>query len=328
MVVSKMVFGGVDTKPVYLYKITNKNQTSINLLSYAAIWQNFEVVENGHRHSLIEHFDDLQSYIKTPYLDGKTIGRVAGRIKDAKFTINKVDYQLQPNNGRNLMHSGDNGLQSQNFVGTIDSDNSVVFSHTVKGEDGFNGNLQVKVRYSLSDEDEVSITYSAQSDQDTLFNPTCHVYFSFDDTPLKQMQLQINAKRFLDIDEEKIPTGKFLNTTNAYDFKNFKKLGQGLKQLKPLDKFEYDDTFVVSKKAATLKSNNRAIDFYTDRNGLVIFTANTKDIAKAEAHDHSAIAMEMQTLPDAINQADFGNIVLNAGQTVSYTNKYKYRQID
>jgi len=164
MTVTKTNFGEIGTKPVELYKITNKNQTSINVLSYAATWQNFEVVEDGEKHSLIEHFDNLTDYVKTPYQVGKTIGRVAGRIKDAKFEINDVDYQLQPNSGKNLLHGGDNGLQYQNFDAKVDSDNSVLsinsvlFTHTVNGEDGFAGKLKVGVRYSLSDDDEVAIT--------------------------------------------------------------------------------------------------------------------------------------------------------------------------
>lgn len=327
MVVVKSIFGEIGQKPVYLYKITNKNQTSISVLSYAATWQNFEVVENGVKHQLIENFDNLADYIKTPYQVGKTIGPVAGRIKNARFAINGVNYQFKPNFGKHLLHSGDKGLQSQNFDGSIDSDNSVLLSHTVTGEDGFAGIMQVDIRYSLNDDDEVTIMYSAKTDHDVLFNPTCHVYFDLGDENIRQQQLKINSKKFVDVDDEKIPTGKFLSTTNAYDFKNFKKIGQGLKQLKPLDKFEYDNAFVVGKKAATLKSIKRAIDFYTDRDGLVIFTANPKDAQKADEHDYSSLAMELQTLPDAINHNDFGNTVINAGQKVSYINKYKYRKL-
>jgi len=329
MTVSKTNFGEIGTEPVELYKITNKNQTSINVLSYAATWQNFEVVEDGEKHSLIEHFDKLDDYIKTPYQVGKTIGRIAGRIKDAKFEINDVDYQLKPNDGSNLLHGGDNGLQYQNFDAKIESDNSVLFTHTVSGEDGFAGTLKVGVRYSLSDDDEVAITYLGKTDHDTLFNPTCHVYFDVDaDSNIRQQQLMINSKRFLDLATDKVPTGKLLATTNAYDFKNFKKVGQGLKQLKPMDKFEYDDAFVVKDKAATIKSAKRAVDLYTDRNGLVIFTANPQDEQKASQYDYSSLAMEMQTLPDAINHNDFGNVVLDKGEKVSYTNKYKYRKLD
>lgn len=329
MVVVKTNYGEIGNQPVYLYKITNKNRTSISLLSYAATWQNFEVVEDGKTHSLIEHFDKLNDYITTPYQNGKTIGRVAGRIKDAKFTIDKTDFQMKPNEGNNLLHGGTNGLQFQNFDATVDSVNSVVFSHTVRGEDGFPGTLKVSVRYTLSDDDEVSITYTGESDKDTLFNPTCHVYFNVDDQEnIRQQQLQINAKRFLDVDSGKVPTGKLLNTTNAYDFKNFKKIGQGLKQLKPMSKYEFDDVFVVSNKAATIKSNKRAVDLYTDRNAMVIYTANTRDAQKNSEHEYTSLAMELQTLPDAINHKDFGETVLKAGQKVSYTNKYKYRKLD
>lgn len=328
MTVSKKIFGEIGSEPVYLYKITNKNQTSISVMSYAATWQNFTVLEDGKEHSLIEHFDSLDDYIKTPYQVGKTIGRVGGRIKNGAFTINGKAYQMTANDGKNFLHGGDNGLQYQNFRVERVRDNSVLFSHTVKGEDGFPGTLAAEVLYSLSDDDEVSIKYIGASSEDTIFNPTCHVYFDVGDGNIKQQQLQINAKKFLDVDSEKIPTGKLLDTTNAYDFKDFKKIGQGLKQLKPLDKVEYDDTFVVDGKAATIKDDKRAVDLYTDRNGLVIFTANPKDAQKAEVRDYDCLAMELQTLPDAINHEGFGDTILGLGQKVSYTNKYKYRKLD
>ncbi|MQS75183.1 aldose epimerase family protein [Companilactobacillus halodurans] len=327
MSVTKTTFGKIGTEPVYLYKITNQNQTSISVLSYAATWQNFEVVEDGEKHSLIEHFDNLTDYIKTPYQVGKTIGRVAGRIKNAEFSIDGIDYQMKPNEGQNLLHGGENGLQYQNFNEAAVDDNSVFLSHTVKGEDGFSGTLKVEVRYSLSEDDEVSITYHAKTDHDTLFNPTCHVYFDVGSENIRQQQLQINSKHFLDVDEGKVPTGKLLTTTNAYDFNDFKTIGQGLKQLKPLRKYEFDDVFVVSDKAATIKSDKRAVDLYTDRNGMVIFTANPKDEAKNKNYDYSSLAMELQTLPDAINHDDFGNTVLKKGAEVSYTNKYQYRKL-
>lgn len=285
------------------------------------------MTEAGQKRSLIEKFTDLNDYIQTPYEVGKTIGRVAGRIGQAQFNINGTDYQLTPNDGANIIHSGDQGLQMQLFDAKVNSDNSVTFSHTVKDEDDFPGTLKVEVQYSLNDDDEVTITYRGQTDHDTLFNPSCHVYFNLGVESIKQQQLQINSKRFLDMDEHKLPTGKILSATNAYDFKHFKKIGQGLKQLKPLDKDEFDNVYLVHDKAATLKDDQRAIDFYTDRNGLVIFTASPT-AQNNSGNDFSSIAMELMTLPDAINHDDFGNTILLAGQKVSYTNKFKYRRLD
>lgn len=328
MAVSKTIFGEIDSEPVYLYKISNKNQTSISVLSYAATWQNFEVIEDGKKHSLIEHFDNLDDYIKTPYQVGKTIGRVAGRIKDASFQINGVDYQMEQNEGENLLHGGSHGLQYQNFESKKVAENAVLLSHTVHGEDGFLGTLKVNVEYILNDDNEVSIIYSAETDHDTLFNPTCHVYFDVDDENIRQQKLQINANSFLKVDDGKIPTGDFLATDGPYDFKKAKTIGQGLDELALLNKYEYDDAFVVDNRAATIKSDKRAVDLYTDRNGMVIFTADPKDTEKTEKHEYSSLAMEMQTLPDAVHHLGFGDIVLGKGQKVVYTNKYKYHRFE
>ncbi|CAJ1176289.1 aldose 1-epimerase [Companilactobacillus paralimentarius DSM 13238 = JCM 10415] len=328
MGISKTIFGEIDSEPVYLYKITNKNQTSISIISYAATWQNFEVVEDGKKHSLIEHFDNLEDYIKTPYQVGKTIGRVAGRIKDATFKINDESYQMEQNEGENFLHGGSHGLQYQNFSSRQISNKAVMFSHTVRGEDGFPGKLEVNVIYMLTDNDEVYVTYGANTDHDTLFNLTCHVYFDVDDENISQQQLQINSEKLLEVDDGKIPTGQYLPTEGPYDFKKFKTIGKGLDQLSLLDKHEYDDTFVVDGHAATIKSDKRAVDLYTDRNGMVIFTANPEDAQKAAKYDYSCLAMELQTLPDAIHHPGFGDIVLSKYKKVAYTNKYKYRRLD
>jgi len=329
MAVSKTIFGEIDSEPVYLYKITNKNKTSINVLTYAATWQNFEVVESGRKYSLIEHFDNIDDYVKTPYQVGKTIGRVAGRIKDANFQINGRDYQMEQNEGENFLHGGSHGLQYQNFEAQVISDHGVMFSHTVHGEDGFPGTLKVNVVYTLNDDDEVSIVYGGRTDEDTLFNPTCHVYFDVDDDEnIRQQKLQINADHFLDVDDGKAPTGELLATEGPYDFKKPRAIGDGLDQLGLLNKFEYDDVFVVHDKAATIQSDKRAVDLSTDRNGLVIFTANPQDPRKASEYDYSSLAMELQTLPDAIHHNGFGNIILGKNKKVVYTNKYKYRRLD
>ncbi|WP_334332879.1 aldose epimerase family protein [Companilactobacillus sp. HBUAS59544] len=328
MTVSKTIFGEIDSEPVYLYKITNKNQTSISVLSYAATWQNFEVVEDGQKHSLIEHFDNLDDYIKTPYQVGKTIGRVAGRIKDATFKIKGQEYQMEQNEGENFLHGGSHGLQYQNFQGEIVTDQAVKFKYVVNGEDGFPGKLAVSVVYILSDDDEVTILYSGISDHDTLFNPTCHVYFNVGDENIRDQKLQINADDFLDVDDGKVPTGRLLPTDGPYDFKQPKKIGQGLDELALLDKFEYDDAFVVGRKAATISSQDRAVDLETDRNGMVIFTANPIDEKKADKREYDCLAMELQTLPDAIHHPEFGDIVLNKDEKVVYTNKYRYRKLN
>ncbi|KRK65789.1 aldose 1-epimerase [Companilactobacillus tucceti DSM 20183] len=331
MEVTKRQFGTYKDEPVYLYTIENNQKTKISVLTYAATWQNFEVNENGVDHSLISHFDNLDDYIKTPYQVGKTVGRVAGRIGNASFKIDDKFYKLPPNDGENLIHGGSNGFQNFNFTSTV-IDNKVVLTHKfLSADDGFPGDLSLKITYSLSPENEVKISYSAINTEKTLFNPTCHVYFNVTDSEdVFGQGVKINSKSMLAVDSSKVPTGEILPLTSGYDFKKFKTISKALDDLKSDNgKLEFDDTFVTDENfVATIKSNKRAVDFSSDRNGLVIFTANPNDPKKADERQYNSLAMEMQTLPDAINHSGFGNIILPRGKEVTYTNSYKYRQIN
>lgn len=333
MTVKRQIFGVCQTGPVYVYTIENKNGTKIRILSYGATWQDFQVQINHQTKSLIEHFDNFADYLQNPYQNGKTVGRVAGRLKDARFDLDGQTYQLKANDQGNLIHGGAHGLQTQNFTGTFEPDSQqVTLTHqALSTDDGFPGDLEVTVTYTLSDEDEVSIQYQGTSTQTTLFNPTCHVYFDLTDSrQFNDQTLQINGDHTLAVDAQKVPTGVKSPVSLGYDFRQPKTLGQGLTDLK-VDNghLEFDDTYEVTpnQKVATLASETQAIDLFSDRNGLVIFTANTKDQKQADQRHYSALAMELQTLPDAIHREGFGDIVLPKGQTVTYTNRYRYRQL-
>lgn len=331
MEVTKKQFGIYKDEPVYLYTIENNQKTKISVLTYAATWQNFEVNENGVDHSLISHFDNLDDYVETPYQVGKTVGRVAGRIGNASFKIDDKIYKLPPNDGNNLIHGGNNGFQNFNFASTVVDDKVVLTHKFLSADDNFPGDLSLKITYSLSPENEVKISYSAISTEETLFNPTCHVYFNVTDNEgVFEQDVKINSKSMLAVDSNKVPTGEILPLTSGYDFNKFKTISKALDDLKSDNgKLEFDDTFVTDENSvATIKSNNRAVDFSSDRNGLVIFTANPNDPKKADERQYNSLAMEMQTLPDAINHSGFGNIILPRGKEVTYTNSYKYRQIN
>lgn len=330
--IKKQNFGQVDGEDVKLYTIENDNKTKLSVMSYAAAWQNFEVVEDGVTHSLIEHYDKVDDYVDNGYQVGKTVGRVAGRIGNARFTINGKQYQLPANEGDNLLHGGDKGIQTHNFSSEADEkNNTVTFKTTMKSsEDHFPGDLELTIKYSLTKDDEVVIEYFGKSTEDTLFNPTCHVYFNLmDDTSdVSKQELMINADESLAVYGDKVPTGRKLPVTSGYDFRKPRTIGQGLKDLNAENaKVEFDDCYVTGSSksnVAELSGDGRSVKLYSDRNGMVIFTANPKDDQKAQQHQYSSLATELQTLPDAINHKDFGNIVLPAGKTVCYTNKYKY----
>ncbi len=137
--INQQNFGQVNGEDVTLYTIENGNKTKLSVMTYAATWQNFEVVENGETHSLIEHYDTLEGYLNDGFQVGRTVGRVAGRIGNSKFTIDNQQFHLPANEGDNLLHGGPNGIQTHNFSGEIDEKNSsVILKTTMKSsEDKF-----------------------------------------------------------------------------------------------------------------------------------------------------------------------------------------------
>ena len=334
MTITQAEFGNYQGSPVYQYTIENAHHSQLKVLSYAATWQDFIVQDDHGNHSLVTHFDHLDDYVHTPYQVGKTVGRVAGRIGQARFNLAGQTVQLTPNEGANLIHGGDRGLQTRNFDGQFDPDGDTVNLTTTlrSSEDGFPGDLTVTVSYTLTADDVVQVTYRGQATATTLFNPTCHVYFNVGDgLPINQQILTINARKLVTVDDHKVPTGIFQVTTpqSGYDFQQPQTIQAGLRQLaKATGKTEFDDCYKLdelTEPVAQLQGPHHALQLCTDRNGLIIFTANPKGAPQsAGIPSYQALAMELQVVSDAINHPGFGDIVLPAGETRSYTNQYRY----
>ncbi|ALO04155.1 galactose mutarotase [Lactiplantibacillus paraplantarum] len=330
--ISAVPFGVYQDEPVLLYTIENSHHSKLKVLSYAATWYDFEVQVNQRPQSLVYHFDNLAAYINTPYQVGKTVGRVAGCIGGATFTLNGQAYHLKANNGHQLLHGGDHGLQTHNFKGCFDprGDTVTLTTTLLSADDGFPGDLTVTVSYTLTADDEVQISYHGVTTADTLFNPTCHVYFNLDGQAalINPQQLRINSTKLVHTDHEKVPTGVFYVPTPAYDFRNQPVLQTQLDRLlQATGKTEYDDCYVLDHQdepAGVLATDHGQLLINTDRNGLVIFTANPDRTQSDHVGDYHALAVELQTLPDAVNHHGFGDTILHAGRPQTYVNRYRY----
>ncbi|MFB9768746.1 aldose epimerase family protein [Lactiplantibacillus modestisalitolerans] len=325
-------FGDYQGEPVTCYTLENARGTRLKVLSYAATWVDLQVLVNGAYQSLVTHFDTLAEYVATPYMVGKTVGRVAGRIRNAAFDLNGQHYQLTPNNGSHLLHGGEHGLQTHNFKGQYEpnGDSLTLTTTLLAAEDGFPGDLRVTVTYTLTATDEVQISYTGLSTATTLFNPTCHVYFNLagPQALVNQQRLQINSHKLVRTDREKLPTGVFYVPSPAYDFQQPVALQTKLTTLlHEVGKTEYDDCYVLDTPgmpAGRLASSQHTLAFSTDRNGLIIFTANPQPELPHQLGEYHALAVELQTLPDAIHHSGFGDIVLPANQPRTFTNHYQY----
>lgn len=277
------------------------------------------IFENGEKRIVTMRPKSLKDFCFSSGYYGKTIGRNAGRLENGKFSIEGSEYQVleaKPNHG---LHGGDRGLSNVLFDYELYSDNQgrgIIFSRQVKRlEDGFPGNLRVFVTYFLhKDEHKLEIRYEAKSDANTICNLTSHTYFNLDGAgEILNHRLHINADKFAEISEHIIPT-KIVDVSEVMDFRLDKRIGTHIKS-DQLSKAAcgYDHPFILNNAdlrnpSAILSSTKMdlKLNIYTTYPCLVFYSGNyptneemtlTKTIKK-----YSALALEPQYLPNAINQ--------------------------
>ncbi|CAH0418066.1 aldose epimerase family protein [Periweissella ghanensis] len=343
MTVTSEEYGQYNGEVIYRYTIENQHQTRLRILSYAGIIQEFSVNDVGQRINLVLSFDDLAGFTENGYNFNRVIGRHAGRIGQAQWTgVNGV-ITVPANEKGNSLHGGPQGIGNQVFTGQIDTLNEAVSLNYQAKEaiDGYPGDLAVNIKYQLTNDDQVIITLSGtQTGAPGIFNPTVHTYFNLSDpavTDVTQMSLQVASESRLVLNDDKVPTGEIVPVVNAlYDFTDITNLGERLENFKAMTVEKgLDDAFVVAgdlnTPAATLidDASQRQINVYSDRNGIILYTANDLNDAqmalnRGTGHPYEGLAIEAQNLPDAVNHPDFGDITIQPDETKSYQIIYQY----
>jgi len=276
-----------------------------------------------------------------PYF-GATIGRVGNRIAKGKFILEGKQYQVPLNNGKNALHGGVKGFQDVVWDAVKTNENTLVFSYvSPDGEQGFPGNLKVKVTYTIADDNSVKMEYEATTDKTTVVNLTNHAFFNLNGEgsgTILNHELQIYANEFTPVDEGLIPNGELKAVKNTpFDFTSKHTIGERIETKDEQLKFGkgYDHNYVLNgtKKnglnhAATISGDKSGIvmDIFTQEPGLQFYSGNfmkSKNTFKSGSKDdfRTAFALETQHFPDAPNQPKFATIVLKPGQkyhTVSY----------
>ena len=328
---------------VQCYTITNKHGASASILTYGATWQSMIVPNRkGEMVDVVLGYDNIEDYLNNHMYLGCTVGRVANRIKNARFTLNGVEYKLAANNGSACLHGGIVGFDKRIWQAQIDGD-SVFFSLTSPdGEEGFPGTLSIVVIYSLDEENALSIQYMLNSDQDTIQNMTNHAYFNLagqQSTVLEQL-LQIKASRSTRIDKEVVPTGEIVPVRGTpLDFTKAKPIGWDINAKGELVDVigGYDHNFVIDRKGEGVELiatavdpiGGIAMDVYTDQPGVQLFTPPDFSYMTGKGGiqygTHPAFCLETQHFADAINNPQFPSVVLQAGEVFSSETIYLFR---
>ncbi|XP_078261413.1 galactose mutarotase isoform X1 [Rhinoraja longicauda] len=330
-------FGALpDGSPVVRFTLRSSSIT-LRVLSFGAIVTSLETEDrDGRAADLVLGFDTLEGYInKHPYF-GAVIGRVANRIAQGKFSIDGKDYQLAINNGPNSLHGGLKGFDKVLWTPEI-LPNGVAFSMTsVDGDEGYPGELKVRVTYELNGE-ELSINYRAKTSKTTPVNLTNHSYFNLagHGTPtIYDHEVSIEAESYLPVDKTSIPTGEIASVVNTYfDLRNPVVLGNHIKN-KLTEGFDHNFCLSLSKQRSPCarvyhRPSGRLLEMETTQPGIQFYTANfldgsLKGKGGALYPKHSAFCLETQNWPDAVNKKKFPDVLLRPCEEYNHTTWLKF----
>lgn len=338
--ITKAEWGNVDGKQVDLYTLENHKGTEVKISNYGGTVTSFVTLDkNNNKSEIIVGFDNLNQYLQKPPYFGALIGRYGNRIGGAKFTLDGTTYQLAANDGKNSLHGGLKGFDKVVWDATVPNDSvpSLTLKYLSKdGEEGFPGNLQVTVRYTLTDQDELKIEYNAETDKATPVNLTNHTYFNLSgdvSNTILDETLMIDADRFTPVDSTLIPTGEIKAVKGTpFDFTTPKKIGKDFSDVKG----GYDFNWVLNRKDTSLQKvavlsdsiSGRSLEVYTTEPGLQFYTGNFLD-GKFINRDgkpitlHSALALETQHFPDSPNEPGFPSTILRPGEKYHSVTVYK-----
>ena len=325
-----------------VYTLTNSKGLRARITNFGAALVSLYVPDrNGTLADVVLGYDTLQAYMEqSPYI-GVTVGRYGNRIGKGKFTLDGVEYTLAINNGPNHLHGGLKGFdkvlwKTEEAVAAEDAAWVKMSYLSVDGEEGYPGNLSCTVTYTLTNSDELRISYEGTTDKKTVINLTNHTYWNLGGHAsgnILDHELTIDADRFNVIDSDLIPTGVIASVHDMpLDFSRPRPIGSRLKQLAT----GYDHNYVLNGEAGTLRfcaeardpKSGRVMTVETTEPGVQFYTGNHLDgsaIGKdGVAYDkHAAFCLETQHYPDSPNKPEFPSVVLEPGQ--KYTSQTVYR---
>ena len=334
----------VGCKQVQKITLANKQQMSVEVLSLGGIITKIMVPDaDGKIENVVLGYKDLVDYLEDGACFGALIGRTAGRIGGAQFTLNNTVYKLPVNNGENNLHGGLEGFNKKVWnVDSFEYENAVgvrlsyVSAHL---EEGYPGNVQVEVTYTLTEDNEFKVHYKAQSDQDTLLNLTNHSYFNLSGNakaPITEHNLQVCSDYIAQLDAASIPTGNLLavKDVDAFDFNQLKRIGKQIDEESTKLQSGYDHPWVLregSEYAVLYEdpTSKRRMFIQTDQKAVVIYSMNFANEPKylqngKRAEVRMGICFETQSLPIGYEDCFIEDSLLRAGQTYEKESCFKF----
>lgn len=345
MKIEHRLFGTTpDGAEVKIYTLSNQHGMVAKVTEYGAILTELWVPnKSGRAGNVVLGFDNLAQYVKGHPFFGATAGRVANRIAKGRFTLDGKDYSLAVNNGPNHLHGGAKGFDKRVWKSRalpVTAHEAAVELTYVSpdGEEGYPGTLTVTVVYTLTDENELRIDYTATTDKATIVNLTNHSYYNLGESgSILDHILTINADRYTAADATLIPTGQLAPVKGTgLDFTEPHRIGERIGEYLDFAK-GYDHNFVLNSGGGKLEfcarvedpKFGRVMEVWTTEPGVQLYCGNHLDgsltgVEGVVYKQHTGFCLETQHFPDSINQPNFPSVVLRPKQNYRTTTAYKF----
>jgi aldose 1-epimerase len=336
-----------DFKSAEVYVFENNSDFRFRITNYGARIMSLETADqSGILQNIVLGFGDIESYLTSSQkYYGATIGRYANRISNARFSIDGVVYNLDPNNEGNSLHGGNGGFHNVVWEVVRVNNRSVTMQYLSKdGEEGFPGNMKVTVTYQVEQGNRLAIIYQAETDRKTFINLTNHAFFNLNGVGsgmILDHDITIAADRYLPIDEKSIPSGFYEHVAlSPFDFKKQRKIGEFIKSDHPQLKHGkgYDHCFFLNKGcskepelAASASGDQSGIlmTVYTTEPGIQLYTGNymTGDnlLQGGYADDfRTGFCLETQHFPNSPNEPVFPSTMLEPNKLFESKTIYEF----
>lgn len=324
MIIEKKRFGTADGAAVMKYRLRNKNGMVLSLISLGAAMTGLTAPDrSGNFGDVLLGYEDLDGYLENDGYLGACVGRCANRIGGGTFELGGREYHVTRNEGLNCLHGG-RGWTKRVFDSHTGENSVEFFLNDREGADGFPGNLTVRVKYTLGDDDSVEIDYFAVSDSDTVLSLTSHGYYNLAcGGDVLGHELRIAAEFYTPVDSELIPTGEVLPVEGTdFDFRTRRKIEKGF----------YDHNFALSGRQPCAEVyepvSGRRMEVETDMPGLQLYCSGmlTDRLGKRGARygRYSGLCLETQFYPNSPNVPQFPSSELKAWEEYRHRTVYRF----
>lgn len=340
MGISERIFGVHEAKTIYAYTLENKSGLVVEVLNYGGIIRKLEYKGID----VVLGRDSLEEYLNNEGYFSAIIGRNANRIENSEFELNGKAYQLFHNDGRNNLHGGKVGFDKKIWDAEMmdgEEPSLVLRTTSPDGEEGFPGNVDVKVTYTVTSDNSLKIHYEGECDADTVLNMTNHAYFNLNghnSGVIDEHTLWLNSEFYTPNSDECIPTGEILSVKGTpFDFTQCGRMKERFEseyeQIKMFGGFDHN--FALSGRgyrkvgAFTGDKTGIVMEIYTDQCGIQVYSGNMIEEGRVCKDGvvygkHHGICFETQTIPNSLKFSHFPSAVLKKGEKYDTTTSYKF----